>query len=122
MEISKDDLIRLLQKGMNMVEIAAEMETSKTTITNYIRKYNLKDKYYHPSPRARPTQAPKPKPKPVVDACKTCRFRDPDGNLGIGVHCGYITFTGHMRGCSWKECTRYEPGNPRYKKKQISII
>lgn len=39
--------------------------------------------------------------------CGTCQYRQ---QMGIHLLCNYICVTGHMRGCSTKDCTRYVKG------------
>lgn len=54
--------------------------------------------------------------------CKTCIYRSSDQSrqdqLAISVHCDYIFFTGHMRGChSSPTCEKYVKGK-RLRKRQ----
>lgn len=54
--------------------------------------------------------------------CKTCIYRSSDQSrqdqLAISVHCDYIFFTGHMRGChSSPTCAKYVKGK-RLRKRQ----
>lgn len=54
--------------------------------------------------------------------CKTCIFRSGDQSrqdqFAVKVHCDYLGFTGHMRGChSSPTCTKYVKGK-RLRKRQ----
>lgn len=39
--------------------------------------------------------------------CNTCQYRQP---IGAYMYCNYISVTGHMRGCSAADCTKYVKG------------
>ena len=109
-----DDIVKLMKKRMSYRQIAEELGSSKTTISRIAIQCDFK-KYYNPMPTKRKKQQKKQTQKPAQNKtdCKTCVHRDMDTNLGIGVHCGYIWDTGHMRGCSWENCARYEKGKPK---------
>ena len=51
--------------------------------------------------------------------CRTCKYRAYEYSVN---GCDYTLITGHSRGCSVKDCDRYEKG-PKIKiKKEITIV
>ena len=125
-QVSAEKLWELyITDGLTIEQTAERLDVSSATVKALMKKHNVPSRPKGPRKGVKKNQPVaenvEPEKKPVAavgikctdEVMKTCMYVNTNG----AISCDYIGVTGHMRGCSPDNCTRYKKQEGTRKKR-----
>lgn len=117
---SAENVAILYAEGLSIEKVAEKLDVSIQTVKNTMIENNIPRRPKGPMRNKKKQMAavvPEPKPANGIrctdKVMRTCVYANTNGEIS----CDYIGVTGHMRGCSPDDCTRYERSTEKKKRR-----
>ena len=105
-------VISLYMKDLKLKDIAKEIDISIYTVANIVHKLHDSGVLPRKDELSRGLMVKRNRIGKTVQCnamiSKQCKYGMNECDSDVNGICNYILYTGHMRGCDWKACTRFK--------------